>query len=94
MVPTSDSLAGLFQSSDYNFDAVFLLADAADPVLNSLPAEVRQHNKNVKLILKPAGCNQDDLDANLLGSIDLLLSSDLSETDALMKLKSFFEQKS
>jgi len=53
---------------------------------------VRQQNKNVKLVLKLAGCNQDDLDAQLLNGIDLLLNPDLSESDMLLKLKSFFDK--
>jgi hypothetical protein len=89
---SSDSLAELLQSSDYHFDGVFLLAEPGDPALNSLPAEVRQQNKNVKLILKPAGCNQDDLDTHLLNDIELLLNPDLSEADMFSKLKSFFDQ--
>ena len=89
---SSDSLAQLLESSDDHFDGVFILAQPDDPALNSLPAEVRQQNKNVKLVLKPAGCNQDDLDAQLLNGIDLLLNPDLSESDLLLKLKSFFDK--
>jgi PAS domain S-box-containing protein len=89
---SSDNLAQLLQSSDYHFDAVFILAQPDDATLNSLPAEVRQQNKSVKLVLKLAGCNQDDLDAQLLNGIDLLLSTDLSEADLLSRLKSFFDK--
>ena len=85
-------MAQLLQSSDYHFDGVFLLAQPDDPALNSLPAEVRQQNKGVKLVLKLAGCDQDDLDAQLLKSVDLLLNPDLSESDMLLKLKTFFEK--
>jgi hypothetical protein len=91
---SSDSLAHLLQSSDYHFDGVFLLAQPDDLVLNSLPAEIRQQNKNVKLVLKLAGCNQDDLDAQLLNGIDLLLNPDLSEADMLLRLKAFFDKNS
>jgi PAS domain S-box-containing protein len=89
---SSDSLAHLLQSSDYHFDGVFLLAQPGDPHLNCLPAEVRQLNKSVKIVLKLAGCDQDDLDAHLLDSIDLLLNPDLSEADLWLKLKSFFDK--
>ena len=90
----SDSLVELFHSADYNFDGVILLAEPGDPALISLPGELRQHNKRVKLILKLAGCDADDLDTQLLNGIDLLLDSDLSEADALLRLKSFFEHNS
>lgn len=89
---SSESLAAFFQSSDYQFDAVLLLAEPDDPVLNSLPAEIRQHNRDVKLILKPAGCDLDNLDGNLLNSVHMSLGSDLSEGESLSKLKSFFDQ--
>ena len=69
-----------------------LLAEPNDPALNALPAEIRQQKKDVKVVLKPLGCNQDDLDAQLLREIDLLLNPDLSESDMLLKLKTFFDQ--
>jgi hypothetical protein len=89
---SSDSLGELLQSADYQFDGVFLLAEPGDPALSSLPAEVRQQNKSVKLILKPSGCHQDDLETQLLSRIDLLLNPDLAETEMLLKLKSFFDE--
>jgi signal transduction histidine kinase len=89
---SSDSLAELLQSFDYHFDGVFLLAEPNDPALSSLPSEVRQQNKEVKLVLKLAGCNEDDLETHFLSRIDLLLKPDLSEADMLSKLKSFFDQ--
>jgi signal transduction histidine kinase len=89
---SSDSLAELLQSSDYHFHGVFILAEPNDPALNTLPGEVRQQNKNVKLVLKLAGCNQDDLDTQLLNSTDLLLNPDLEEADMLLKLKTFLDQ--
>ena len=58
----SDSLGELLQSSDYQFAGVLLFAEPNNPGLNSLLDEVRQQNKSVKVALKLAGCNQDDLD--------------------------------
>ena len=86
----ADNLGDLLQSSDYQFAGLLLLAEANNPSLNSLPAEVRQQKKDLKLVLKPAGCHPDDLDGQLLKGIDLLLSPDLSEADILRKLNSFF----
>lgn len=88
---SSDSLTDLLQSPDYHFDGVVLLAEPDDSALASLPAEVRQQSKCARLILKLAGCNEDDLDARLLNSVDLLLSDDMAEGDMLLKLKSFFD---
>jgi hypothetical protein len=54
---------------------------------------VRQQNKNIKIALKLAGCNLDDLDTQLLSKIDLVLASDLTETDFVARITSFFDQK-
>jgi signal transduction histidine kinase len=88
----SDNLGDLLHSSDYQFAGVLLLAGPNDPGLNSLPMELRQHNKDLKVVLKPAGGSQDDLDGQLLKDIDLLLNPDLSEADMLSKLKTFLDQ--
>jgi signal transduction histidine kinase len=88
----SDNLGDLLHSSDYQFAGVLLLAEPNDPSLNSLPGELRQQRKDLKVVLKLAGYNQDDLDGQLLKGIDLLLNSDLSEADMLLKLKSFLDQ--
>jgi signal transduction histidine kinase len=88
----SDNLGDLLLSGDYQFAGVMLLAEPNDPALNSLPGELRQQKKDLKVVLKLAGCNQDDLDGQLLKGIDLLLNPDLSEADMLLKLKSFLDQ--
>jgi two-component system cell cycle sensor histidine kinase/response regulator CckA len=88
----ADNLSELLDSSDYQFAGVLLLAEPNDPALNSLPGELRQQKKDLKVVLKLAGCNQDDLDGQLLKGIDLLLNPDLSESDMLLKLKSFLDQ--
>ena len=92
VAPGADNLGDLLQSSDYQFAGLLLLAEPNNPALNSLPAEVRQQNKDLKLLLKPAGCSQDDLDGQLLNGIDLLLSPDLSDADMLRKLNSLFDR--
>jgi signal transduction histidine kinase len=88
----ADNLGELLHSSDYQFAGVLLLAEPNDPALNSLPGELRQQKKDLKVVLKLAGCNQDELDGQLLKGIDLLLNPDLSEADMLLKLKTFFDQ--
>jgi hypothetical protein len=51
--------------------------------------DVRQQTKEMKVVLKLAGCSQDELDGEVLKGADLLLSADLSEADMLGKLESF-----
>jgi hypothetical protein len=89
---SADKPGDCLQSGDYQFAGVMLLAGPNDPGLNSLPGELRQQKKDLKVVLKLAGCNQDDLDGQLLKGIDLLLNPDLSDADMLLKLKSFFDQ--
>jgi signal transduction histidine kinase len=87
----SESLGDLLQSSDYQFAGVLLLAEPNDSGLSSLLDEVRQQNKTAKVVVKLAGCNQDDLDTQFLSRIDLVLASDLSEADFVARINSFFE---
>jgi signal transduction histidine kinase len=89
---SADNLGDLLQSGDYQFAGVLLLAGPNDPALNSLPGELRQQRKDLKVVLKLAGCSQDDLDGELLKGIDLLLNPDLSDADMLLKLKTLFDQ--
>jgi hypothetical protein len=52
-------------------------------------AEVRQQTKEMKVVLKLAGCSQDELDTQVIKGSDLLLNSDLPQADILGKLASF-----
>ena len=88
----ADNWSDLLHCSDYQFAGVLLLSEPNDPTINTLPGELRQKKKDLKVVLKLAGCNQDDLDGQLLERIDLLLNPDLSEADMLRKLASFFDQ--
>jgi hypothetical protein len=90
---SADNLGEFLQSSDYQFAGVLLLAGPNDPTLNSLPGELRQQKKDLKVVLKLTGCSQDDVDGQLLKGTDLLLNSDLSDADMLRKLKSLFDQR-
>jgi two-component system cell cycle sensor histidine kinase/response regulator CckA len=89
MATAADSLPELLQSSDYQFAGVMLLAEPNTPSLNPLLTEVRQQTKEMKVVLKLAGCSQDDLDSQMVKGVDLLLNSDLSQADILGKLESF-----
>jgi len=91
MAANADNLGDLLQSSDYQFEGVLLLTGPNDPALHSLPGELRQQKKDLKVVLKLAGCSQDDLDGELLKGIDLLLNPDLSDADMLLKLKTLFD---
>jgi len=92
VVAGMDNWGDLLRSSDYHFDGVLLLAEPNDSALNGLPGEMRHLKNDLKVVLKLAGCCQDDLDGQLLRDIDLLFNPDISEADMLLKLAAFFEQ--
>jgi len=89
----SESLRDLLQSGDYQFAGVLLLAEPNDAGLRSLLDEVRQQDKGIKVALKLAGCNQDDLQTQFLSNMDLVLASDLTEADFLARVTSFFNER-
>ncbi|HEX3799031.1 MAG TPA: ATP-binding protein [Verrucomicrobiae bacterium] len=82
-----ESLPELLQSSDYQFAGVMLLVEPNDRALDALLAEVRQQKEELKVVLKLAGCSQDDLNTQVLQKVNLVLSPDLSEADLLAKLE-------
>ncbi len=89
----SEGLRDFLQSSDYQFAGVLILAEPDDSGLRSLLDQVRQHGKNIKIALKLAGCNLDDLDTQLLTKTDLVLASDMSEADFVARINSFFDER-
>jgi signal transduction histidine kinase len=94
VVEASEGLRDLLHCADYHFAGVLLFAEPNDHGLRSLLDDVRQQDKNIKVALKLAGCNQDDLDTQFLSKIDLVLAPDLSETDFVARVTSFFDQRS
>lgn len=81
----------LLRSSDYLFDGVMLLTEPQDQQAAALARLVRQQKLPVKVILKTVGCNPDELDPQLFGKADLVISSDLTEDTILDKLAATFD---
>jgi len=44
----------------------------------------------MKIVLRLAGCSQDDMSTEVLARVDLTLNPDLSENDVLAKLEGLF----
>jgi PAS domain S-box-containing protein len=84
---TAASLPELLQSPDYQFAGVMMLAEPNDPGIGPMLAGVRQQKQDMKIILRLAGCSQDDLNTQTLVRVDLMLNPDLSEADVLAKLE-------
>ena len=91
LATTPESLPELLQSGDYQFAAVMLLAEPPPSALGAFLREIRQPGVELKVVLKLAGCNPDDLGGAVTEGADLLLNSDLPDTDILQKLDSFLK---
>jgi hypothetical protein len=87
------SVLELLVSADYEFGGLMLMVESNDPSLDSLVIEARQQRKELKVVLKLAGCSQDDINNHLLTRIDLVLTPDMSEPDMLARLQALFERK-
>jgi PAS domain S-box-containing protein len=86
-----ESVPELVQSGDYQFAGALVLAEPHDAMAGAFIQEVRQLGRGLKVALKLAGCSQDELGRDLLDGPDLLLNSDLPETDILLKLDTFLK---
>ncbi|MGZ5546064.1 MAG: ATP-binding protein, partial [Limisphaerales bacterium] len=76
----------LLNSPDYQFDGILGLVTAED----STPAEMLAHlsiaNSKLKKFLQVVGCNQDQLDTELLQRADVVFSTDIPEPEMISKL--------
>lgn len=81
----------LLQSSDYQFDGVFILTEPNDTLASQTARFVRVQKLPYKIILKTAGGNPDELDPSLVSKCDLVISPDMSEDTILDKLAAIFD---
>ena len=81
----------LLRSGDYQFDGVMLLTEPRDAQPGRLARFVRQQKLPVKVIVKTAGCNPDELDPQLFARTDLVISADMAEDAILDKLAALFD---
>jgi hypothetical protein len=68
-----------------------LLAEPRDAQPSRLARFVRQQKLPVKVIVKTAGCNPDELDPQLFARTDLVISADMPEDAILDKLAALFD---
>lgn len=88
----TDNISEMLGSPDYQFSGILLLVEGQDPALASLPGDIREQKKDLRIAAKLAGCNQDDVDSRLLSKVDLLLSAEVAEAEMLSRLQVFFDQ--
>lgn len=87
-----ECLPELLESGDYAFAGAVLLAEPNDRTMPAMLSGVRQQKPELKVILKLAGCSQDDMNADVLQRVDLLLPPDMPEADMLAKMESLLTQ--
>jgi signal transduction histidine kinase len=91
VVPGGTDAEDLLRSSDYAFDGVMLLTEPQDRQASALARLIRQQKLPVKVILKTVGCNPDELDPQVFGKADLVISADLPEDLILDQLAATFD---
>jgi hypothetical protein len=90
-VTAAESLPEVLQSADYRFDGAIVLAERPLTALEPFLREIRAQGGGLKVVLKLAGCSQDDLGADFLKTADLVLNVDAPEADMLQTLESFLK---
>jgi signal transduction histidine kinase len=85
-----DEVRKLLQAKDYVLTGVLVLANSGDPSYTALARTVRQLGLPLKIIIHPTGCNQDELDSELLAVADLVLPFDLSRAQVLNHIQSLW----
>jgi len=93
VVTSSTDAEDLLRSGDYQFDGVLLLAEPRDARPVSIARFVRQQKLPLKVIVKTAGGNPDELDPQLAAKSDLILSADTPEDIIVDKLAATFDRR-
>ncbi|MBI4323843.1 MAG: PAS domain-containing protein [Chloroflexi bacterium] len=81
----------LLASLDYQFVGVMVLTNGDDLSYCTLFREARLRKPPLKTILQTVGCNQDQLDTDLVNKADLLVPPDMSQPSILAELNAVFE---
>ncbi len=76
----------LLNSPDYQFDAVLGILSPEDHAAAKLFDRLGGQNSKLKKILLIVGCNQDEIDTQILMRADLVLPTDISEPEMIRKL--------
>lgn len=81
----------LLRGGDDQLDGVMVLAEprAAQPI--ALARFVRHQKLPLKMIVRPVGCNPDELDPQLYAKADLVISVDMPEDAIIDKLAAVFD---
>ena len=77
VVSSAADAEDLLRSGDYVFDGLMLLVELGDRVPLALSGLVRRLQLPLRVIVKPVGCNPDELPSELLSRANMVISADL-----------------
>lgn len=86
VTPAGERALELLNSPDYQFDGILGLVSAEDTSPADLFVNGVCANTKLKKFLQVVGCNQDELDTQLLGRADVVFSTDIPEPEMVSKL--------
>lgn len=81
----------LLRVGEYQLDGVMVLAEPHLPQPIALARFVRQQRLPLKMIVRPVGCNPDELDPQIYAKADLVISVDMPEDAIIDKLAAVFD---
>jgi hypothetical protein len=80
----------LLQRRDYTASAVLLLVNGADPCFRDLAEAARATGAPLKVIVQITGCNEDEIDSELLAKADLLLPIGAPRAEITTRIRSLW----
>jgi signal transduction histidine kinase len=86
VTPAGERALELLNSPDYQFDGIFSVVTADDTSPADFFKQVSGANVKLKKFLQVLGCNQDQLDTQLLDGADVVFSTDIPEPEMISKL--------
>lgn len=85
-----ERVADFLGAGDYTYDALIALVESPGLVLGSHVTAWRRSHPQLKLVLRPVGRNEDELESELRGLADLVLTPELSPVTMLERLRGIF----
>lgn len=86
VTPAGERALELLNSPDYEFDGILSVVTAEDMTPADIFTQLSGPNAKVKKFLQVVGCNQDELDMELIRRADVVFSTDIPEPEMISKL--------
>lgn len=86
-----DRALDILRSGEHQFRGLMILAGPADTPYLGLIARIREEDPKLPLILELVGSEAEQIPTDLLSRVNLLITSDASESDMIRKLRRLFD---